>query len=150
MEYVMVPVPDEYVVDVMQYVARLVARASVIPWTQEALDDFFDEVDEANRSLLAFVARSTVAGREVSAEDAAQALELNAREIREMAREIREASERNKYEPLVGLREGSVVLRNGRTAQRRLFVMNEAVAQMIRAKEKAELQRVDSPTAPSE
>ena len=44
MEYVMVPVPDEFVVDVMQYVARLVSQAARVPWTKEAIEEFFDSL----------------------------------------------------------------------------------------------------------
>ena len=46
MEFVMVPVPDEFVVDVMQYVSRLIARSSLVPWTKEGIEEFFDSVEE--------------------------------------------------------------------------------------------------------
>ncbi len=137
MEYVMVPVPEEHVVDVMMHVARLVARANVTPWTSDALEEFFDDVDEAARSLLSLVARLTVAGRDIGDEDAAEALELNAREVRAIMRDVNDAAQRAKHEPLLGTREASVVLRNGRTVQKRLFTMTEALARMIRAYERA-------------
>jgi hypothetical protein len=145
MEYVMVPVPDEYVVDVMQYVARLVARASVVPWTKAAVGDFFDEIDEAGKSLLAFVARLTLAGKEPAEDDAAEALELSVREIRGIAREINEGAQRGKFEPLLGTRDATVQLRNGRTVQRRVFAMNEQVARMVWAHERTGLG--DEPSA---
>ncbi len=139
----MVPVPDEFVVDVMQYVARLVARASVIPWTKESIEQFFDETEEINRALLSFVARSTVAGKDVSDEDAAESLELSVREINALSRDINTEAQRNKNEPLLGLREAQVQLRSGRVAQRRLFNMNESVARMIRSYERASLPNVE-------
>lgn len=139
MDYVMVPVPEEHVVDVMVHVARLVARASVVPWTDEAVTELFDEVDEACRSVLSLVARTTTAGKDLVDEDAAEALELNVREVRAIVRDINEAGQRGKREPLVALREASVVLRNGRTVQKRLFTMTEAVARTIRAHERASL-----------
>jgi hypothetical protein len=135
-DYVMVPVPEEHVVDVMQHVARLVARASVVPWDDEAVGELFDEVDEVSRSLLAVVARNTTAGKELSDEDAAHSLELNVREVRAIVRDVNEVAQRGKREPLLALRETPVVLRNGRTVQKRLFVMNDAVARAVRAKDR--------------
>lgn len=139
MDYVMVPVPEEHVVDVMLHVARLVARASVVPWTDEAVAELFDEVDEASRSVLSLVARTTTAGKDLSDEDAAEALELSVREVRAIVRDINDGAQRGKREPLVALREAQVVLRNGRTVQKRLFTITEAVARTIRAHERASL-----------
>jgi hypothetical protein len=138
MEYVMVPVPEEHVVDVMMYIARLTNRASVEPWTPETLQQFFDEVDEACRSLLSVVSRSTVAGKDLSDEDAAATLELSPREIRAIMREINEGAGREKHLPLLSTREASVVLRNGRSIMKRLFNMDEEVARMIRSHERTE------------
>jgi hypothetical protein len=139
MDYVMVPVPEEHVVDVMQHVARLVARASVIPWDDDALVELFDEVDEISRSVLSLVARSATAGKDTSEEDVAQAIELNVRELRTIVRDINEVATRDKREPVMALREASVVLRNGRTVQRRMFSMNESVARSIKAHERSTL-----------
>jgi hypothetical protein len=145
MEYVMVPVPDEFVVDVMQYVARLVARASVVPWTKEAVEEFFDELEETNKALLSLVARYTVAGKDVGYDEAMETLELSPREIRAITGEINLAAQRNKYEPMVAIRETTVVLRNGREVQRLLFTMSDSVARMIRAHERADLAKVEVP-----
>jgi hypothetical protein len=145
MEYVMVPVPDEFVVDVMQYVARLVARASVVPWTKEAVEEFFDELEETNKALLSLVARYTVAGKDVGYDEAMETLELSPREIRAITGEINLAAQRNKYEPMVAIRETTVVLRNGRQVQRLLFTMSDSVARMIRAHERADLAKVEVP-----
>jgi hypothetical protein len=139
MEYVMVPVPEEHVVDVMMYIARLTARASVEPWTPETLQRFFDDVDEASRSLLSAVSRSIVDGKELSDEDAAATLELSPREIRAIMREINETANREKLQPLLNTREASMVLRNGRSVVKRLFTMDEDVARMIRSHERAEV-----------
>jgi transcription initiation factor IIE alpha subunit len=148
MDYVMVPVPEEHVVDVMQHVARLVARASVVPWDDAGVEELFDEVDEASRSLLSLVARATTSGKELSDEDAAAQLELNLREIRSIVRDIHEVSQRNKREPILALREASVMLRNGRTVQRRLFAMTDTVARAVRAHERASLEQ--PPAAPTD
>jgi len=149
-EYVMVPVPEEHVVDVMMHIARLVARASVVPWTDEAVAELFDEVDEASRSVLSLVARMTLADKELSDEEAADKLELNTREVRAISRDINEAAQRSKREPLVALRETPVVLRNGRSVQKRLFVMAEPVARAIRAHERSTAEDPGAPTSPDE
>jgi hypothetical protein len=145
MDYVMVPVPEEHVVDVMQHIARLVARASVVPWDDTAVQELFDEVDEASRSLLSLAARATTTDKDLSDEDAAARLELNVREIRSIVRDIVEVSQRNKREPILALRETSVVLRNGRTVQKRLFAMTDAVARAIRAHERSSLDQAPAP-----
>lgn len=139
MDYVMVPVPEEHVVDVMQHVARLVARASVVPWDDEALALVFEEVDEASRSLLSLAARSTTANKDLTDEDAATSLELNVREIKGIVRDLQEISVREKREPIMALREATVMLRNGRSVQKRLFTMTEPVARSLRAYERASL-----------
>lgn len=135
----MVPVPEEHVVDVMQHVARLVARASVVPWDDESVAAHFDEVDEASRSVLSLAARSTTANRELTDEDAATSLELSVREIRAIVRDLQDTAQRERREPALALREASVVLRNGRSVTKRLFAMNDAVARAIRAHERASL-----------
>jgi transcription initiation factor IIE alpha subunit len=145
MEYVMVPVPEEHVVEVMQHVARLVARASVVPWDDDGVAALFDEVDEASRSLLSLVARTAVAGKELSDEDAAQRLELNVREVRGIVRDVNDTAQRTKREPLLALREATVVLRNGRSVPRRMFAMVEPIARAIRAHERSLLERESGP-----
>jgi len=150
MDYVMVPVPEEHVVDVMQHVARLVARASVVPWDDESVAELFDEVDEASRSVLSLAARSISAGKDLSDEDAAKALELNVREIKAIVRDLQDNATRDKREPLVALRDATVVLRNGRSVQKRLFTMSEPMARAIRAHERASLGGLDEPEDPTE
>jgi hypothetical protein len=136
MDYVMVPVPEEHVIDVMQHVARLVARASVVPWDDDAVVGLFEEVDEATRSVLSVVARSAVAGKELSDEDAAASVELSVRELRTIVRDLGDIALRDKREPILVLREMPVVLRNGRTVHKRMFTMTDAVARTIRAHER--------------
>jgi hypothetical protein len=139
MDYVMVPVPEEHVVDVMQHVARLVARASVIPWDDASVADIFDEVDEASRSVISLTARSILANKDLTDEEAATSLELNVREIRAIVRDVQEVSTREKREPLLSLRDTTVVLRNGRSVQKRVFAMSEPVARAVRAHERSTL-----------
>jgi hypothetical protein len=53
MPYVMVPVPEEHVQDVMQFVLREVAKASLEPWDEKSVSELFHDGDEGSRSLLA-------------------------------------------------------------------------------------------------
>jgi hypothetical protein len=142
-------VPDEFVVDVMQYVARLVSQAARVPWTKEAIEDFFESLDETSKALLSLVARYTVADKQIGYDDATQALELSEREIKDIAREINLAAQGNNFEPVVAGREASVLLRSGRMAQRWMFVMAEPVARMIRSHERATLPGAELPEAVS-
>lgn len=139
MDYVMVPVPEQHVVDVMQHVARLVARGSVVPWDDDAIAAVFDEVDEPSRSVLSLAARATSANKDLADEEAATSLELNVREIKAIVRDLQEVSAREKREPIVALRETTVVLRNGRSVTKRIFTMTEQVARTIRAHERSSL-----------
>ena len=145
MEYVMVPVPNEFVVDVMQYVSRLVSQASLVPWTKEAIGEFFDSSEEVTKSLLSLIARYTVATKDVGYDEATEQLELSEREIREIAREIIVAGQKQRFEPLLGTRETTVQLRSGRMAQRWMFIMADPVARMIRAHERADLTGAKQP-----
>lgn len=139
MDYVMVPVPEEHVIDVMQHVARLVARASIVPWDDEALQELFDEIDEASRSLIGLTARTTSTGKNLTDEEAAKTLELNVREVRAIVRDLQVGTQREKHPPIVVIRDDKVLLRNGRWVEQRLLVMDEAVARTIRAHERASL-----------
>ena len=60
MPYEMVPVPEEHVQDVMQFILREMAKASLEPWDDESVSKLFHEVDESSRSLLAYTARASL------------------------------------------------------------------------------------------
>ena len=145
MEFVMVPVPEDHVVDVMQYVARLVARASIRPWEREDVERFFAESDEASRSLLSAVARVAVADKDITEEQVAEQLELNVREIRAIMREINDRSRDADHDGLLAVRETTVSLPNGRNAPRRLLTIAEPLARMVRAAERAEMEAEGHP-----
>ena len=63
MPYVMVPVPEEHVKEVMEFVIRTMARASIEEWDEESIESLFATVDEASRSLLSVVARAATTGQ---------------------------------------------------------------------------------------
>ncbi len=78
MPYVMMPVPEEFVEEVMQFILRATARAAITPWDAESITKLYDEVDEGSRSLLAFVARASASGEELAAVDAARRIQTDA------------------------------------------------------------------------
>jgi hypothetical protein len=136
MEFVMVPVPEEHVVDVMQYIAKIVARASLEPWDDESAQRLFSEADEATRSLLSVIARATIAGKQISDQDAADTIELHLREVVAIMRDINEWAREANRDQLISLRDTPQLLPNGRTLTRRTFVMLEPVARMVRSAER--------------
>ena len=92
MPYVMVPVPEEHVVEVMQHVTKLIQKASREPWDMDAIEDLFFEADEGVRSLLSVVASATLKGEDITASEVARALELKLRDLGPIQAPITEAA----------------------------------------------------------
>jgi len=136
MPYVMVPVPEEHVVDVMQYVAKLAARASREPWDQDAVETYFLDADEGVRSLLSLAARTSLAGKEISVREAMRALELKMRDLGQIIGPIGEAAKEENRLPLIELQSGEQVAPGGRTRSVRNVVMDREVAEMVRSAER--------------
>jgi hypothetical protein len=137
MSYVMVPVPEEYVMEVLQYMMRLVFRASVVEWDDEAVEDYFGRADELSRATLSLVARAALAGKTLTQQQAADFLQLNVRETTAIVREINEAVAQEKRSPLLALTASSEVLPNGRTRDVVALTMLLPHARMVRAAEAA-------------
>lgn len=145
MPYVMVPVPEEHVEDVMQFILREVARASLEPWDEESASALFHEVDEESRSLLAYAARATMSGKELSESDAADLMQLRQREMVGIMRELNERASKANRPSLLTVRTVTETLPNGRTTDKRVLWMSDEVAPFIRNAEREELADVPSP-----
>ena len=82
MPYVMVPVPEEHVLEVMGFVMRLATRPShdepPRAWDQDAVNEFFAKANEPTRGLLSILAHPKRAGKEFIPPDIARTLELEA------------------------------------------------------------------------
>ena len=102
MPYVMVPVPEEHVQDVMQFVLREMAKASLVPWDDESVSALFHEVDEASRSLLAYAARASMGGTDLSEAQAADMMQLRQREVAGIIRDLNERAAKANRPSLVG------------------------------------------------
>jgi hypothetical protein len=145
MPYVMVPVPEEHVQDVMQFVLREVAKASLEPWDEGSVAELFSDVDEESRSLLAYAARASISGKEISEAEAADLIQLRQREMAGIMRELNERAAKANRPTLVTTRTVTETLPNGRTAERRVLWMSEDLASLVHTAERAELVDVPAP-----
>jgi|Tabmets5t2r1_1033131.scaffolds.fasta_scaffold14573_1 hypothetical protein len=147
MPYVMVPVPEEHVQDVMQFILREVARAALEPWDDESVSQLFQEVDEASRSLLAYTARASMGGTDITEAQAADMMQLHQREVIGIVRELNERAAKANRPGLVATRAVTETLPNGRTTEKRVLSMSDEVAPLVRDAERAELAEVRPPVA---
>jgi hypothetical protein len=145
MPYVMVPVPEEHVQDVMQFILREVSKASLVPWDGESISQLFHEVDEAARSLLAYTARASLNGTDMTEAQAADMMQLRQREVVGIVRELTEQATKANRPSLVTTRTVTETLPNGRTKEKRVLSMSDEVAALVRDAERAELADVRPP-----
>lgn len=145
MPYVMVPVPEEHVEEVMAFVLREVAKANLRPWDAEAVTALFHEVDEASRSLLAYAARAAMTGTDTSEAQAADMVQLSVREVAGIMRDLNETAREADRPMLLGTRTVSETLPNGRTSEKRVLWMNNDVAMLVREAERQELADLPQP-----
>jgi hypothetical protein len=139
MPYVMVPVPEEHVVEVMEFVIRTVARAAFGEWDAESMEKLFLESDEVNRSLLSVVARHVSSGKNLTDQAAADSLQLSGREMHGAIREINEAAKDSNRPLLLYIETVDEALPNGRVRSQNLVLMRENYARLVREAERAEL-----------
>jgi hypothetical protein len=141
MPYVMVPVPEEHVLEVMGAVMRLAARRPhdepPKAWDQEAVNAFFAKANEPTRGLLSFLAHPKRAGKEFIPPDIARKLELEPSEVSgllgPLQREFRRANRVPLFESRVQLENSA----SGRTLKRRRLMMGAEDAAMVRTAEEA-------------
>jgi hypothetical protein len=145
MPYVMVPVPEEHVQDVMQFILREVAKASLEPWDDPSISELFHDVDESSRSLLAYTARASLGGTDITEPQAADVMQLRQREVVGLIRELNERAAKANRPALVVTRTVTEALPNGRTTEKRVLSMSDEVAPLVRNAERAELASVRPP-----
>ena len=139
MPYVMVPVPEEHVEAVMQFVLRAISRASIEPWDLDMISEIYNGVDEATRSLLAFVARASLDGVELSDAEAAKKIQLSQRETAGIVSELYSLMRDTNRPNLLHSRVVTERLPNGRIRDKRVITMEPEIAELIRTAEDAEL-----------
>ena len=147
MQYVMVPVPEEHVLDVMRYVLR-VSRSSeegTEDWDYENIERLFEDANELSRSLLSFLAHPTRAGQEVGPPEIAQALELQLSDFAGIVGPLnRQVRKLNKV-PLFDSRVVNTTTPSGRQVKKRMFVMTPELAAMVRTAEQTVREREPHP-----
>jgi len=139
MPYVMLPVPEEHVNEVMQFVLTAVQKASVEPWNTDSIHEVYHQVDEVSRSLLAFVARASVEGIDISIDDAAKKIQMTGRETAGIHNELTTVSRNSNHPNLIESRGIRERLANGRMVDKRVLMMAPEIADLIRAAEEEEI-----------
>ena len=139
MPYVMMPVPEEHVEEVMQFILRAIARAAVSPWDAESITKIYGEVDEVTRSLLAFVARASFEGVELDTNEAARKIQMTPREVAGIMNELSTLTREADRPVLLTGRMVSERLPNGRITEKRVLQMEPEIADFVRAAEQEEL-----------
>jgi hypothetical protein len=139
MPYVMVPVPEEHVQDVMKFVVQLISQASIEPWNEEAIAQLFEEIDEPARALLSTVAKGVIGGKPLNEADAAAVIGMTWREVAGMMRELNDAAAAGAHPALLSRRSLSITLPNGRTREVRALAIDDEIAQLVHAADRAQL-----------
>jgi hypothetical protein len=141
MPYVMVPVPEEHVLEVMGMVLRLAARRSQDQppkaWDQDAVNEFFGKANEPTRALLSFLAHPKRAGKEFIPPEIARAFELEASEVSGLLGPLNREFRRANRVPLFESRVHVETSPSGRTLKRRRLMMSAEHASMVRSAEQA-------------
>jgi hypothetical protein len=141
MPYVMVPVPEEHVLEVMGVVMRLAARRSHDEppkgWDQNAVNEFFAKANEPTRSLLSFLAHPERAGKEFIPPEIARELQRERSEVSGLLGPLNREFRRAHRVPLFESRVHVETAPNGRTLKRRRLVMRAEDARMVRTAEQA-------------
>jgi len=147
MPYVMVPVPEEHVLEVMGLVMRLAARRShdepPRAWDQDAVNEFFAKANEPTRGLLSFLAGRRRAGKEFIPPDIARGLDLETSEVAGLLGPLNREFRRSNRKPLLESRVQVETAPNGRSLKRRRLKMRPENAEMVRVAEQA-LRSVES------
>jgi hypothetical protein len=138
----MVPVPEEHVLEVMAYIARLSARPArgdwpPKQWDQDALNELFSESNERTRALLSFLAQRSRAGKEVAPREIAAALHLERTDVPGILGPLNRHCRKVNRAPLFESRVRTVTTADGRPEKRRSVMMTKDTARMVRAAEQA-------------
>ena len=139
MPYVSVPVPEEHVEDVMRFILRAMARASMLSWDEESFADLWGDTDELGRALLAFVARATLEDVDLTDREAAEKVQVRPREVHALAAELAQESQRRRRPAIVTTQMVEDELPNGRIVEVRVLLMDAEVARFVAEAERAEL-----------
>lgn len=139
MGYVMVPVPEEHVEEIMRAILRFQAQARTDPWDEASIKELFADSDEAAKAVLTVVSRGVLSSGKIADQEAADAIEITNREVLGIVRELNEAANELARPAIIHSRMETDVLPNGRMIERRVLSMPPELAIYIRDAERNEL-----------
>jgi hypothetical protein len=137
MPYVMVPVPEEYVTQVMQLVIDMTkgtAETDSQQWGETAIETFLIQADDATRSLVSLLAKNALEGRDVTDQAAADFLQLSMRDTVALLREVNERAGDAGLPPLVELTTATTPIASGQAREVRVLSLPEEVARFVQAR----------------
>ena len=88
MDFRMVPVPEEFVLDALEFVVRVLDEANQDAWSSALVQRVLDGVDPTIRRLAGLVAQATVENRPLPQPEAADALGTSVRALLSLVREV--------------------------------------------------------------
>jgi hypothetical protein len=131
MPFAMVPVPEEHVLAVMQFITRTVARTSGQPWDRESIAEVWNDVDEPCRAMLVHLARVSLAGGQLDAEEVARRIGASIRETAAIVNELNSFA-RDAYRPnLITAPVTAEQLPDGTFGEKRIFRMTVEIADLV-------------------
>ncbi len=136
--YVMVPVPEHLVPEVMRQVLVLLSKEVMQAWDQESLDEVYGEMDETSKTIVSIAARAKTRGEPTTADEIASSAGLAVGQVMNLIRAVNAAADEGNRPVIVQINVTDEELANGRTVRRRYVEVNDKVAEMILVAESAE------------
>lgn len=137
--YVMVPVPEQYVTRVMQHVIHLSMLDSLQEWDQDEVSELFAGLTEDRKAVLALCASAIDSGRSVTADAVAEKLQLPLSHIMKGIRDLAETARERSRPQLVRVRMTTSTTATGREVKRREVEVDADIAKMLLAAEQADI-----------
>jgi hypothetical protein len=134
MPYVMVPVPEEYVTQVMQLVIDMTKGTTETDsqqWGEAAAEKFLADADDATRSLVSLLAKSALDGRDVTDQNAADFLQLSMRDTVALIRQVNGRAADAGLPALVELTTATTPIASGQAREVRVLSLREDVARFV-------------------
>jgi hypothetical protein len=126
-----VPVPEEHVLAVMQFITRLVAQKSGKPWDADSIADVWNDVDEPCRAMLAQLARVSLAGGELDADEVASRIGASIRETAAIVNELNNIARETSRPLLITAPVAAQPLPDGTSGQKRILRMDPEIAGFV-------------------
>jgi hypothetical protein len=133
MPFAMVPVPEEHVLAVMQFITRAVARTPGPPWDRESIAEVWNDVDDPCRAMLVHVGRASLAGDQLDAEEVARRIGASIRETAAIVNELNSFARHGLRPNLITAPVAAEQLPDGTFTEKRIFTMTLDIADLVEA-----------------